>query len=651
MASGERLNVALFCGGRGSKAVISEFLRRPNVRLTLLVNAYDDGLSTGALRDLIPGMLGPSDFRKNLSYLLDLHSARQYALQSLFEFRLPLDFSEADLASLRQFSSKENGALLRPPLDRLFAAVGDNRQQSIKLYLRRFFDYYDRAPGKSRFQFGDCSLGNLVFAGIYLHQGNSFNKAISVLGKLGGIQADLVNVSDGACRVLTGLKADGQLLTCEAEIVGRQTPIPILDTYFIDLADKDQLAGIRSLSLQEKQSWLAAHAVPTELSDEARHALATANVIVYGSGTQHSSLLPSYRIASEAILTSPATVRAFVANLHPDHDIQSLGPLDLVDKALFYLGDPENLRRGVTHVLYHDVGKGDTLRVDAARLSPDGGYKGAEIVSGAFANPAAPTVHSGFVVVSKILELSERGDSGPAGDYLTLFIDLLERSLGIDPLVQELLEIPWTRRFDHVRVILNRQTPPAVKLPSYISIERVDRESASSEVDALVDWIRNDKTGYLATITGDGEYRLRDVLVAFDVVNAGSFAAVLGSRTQSRRQFVNSLRAAYGESGWMRRLSGLGGFALSSLFALGFGVVFSDPLTGFRFYRRSRWPADDSSVLREPLPRTGTELTKRLLRSRVEIAEAPVSYRTFVGFTRAKWRFSRGVTSLQGFFR
>src|SRR4051812_48981002 len=73
--------VALFCGGRGSSTIIRELLRWPQVELSLLVNAYDDGLSTGALRRFIPDMLGPSDFRKNLSTLLDLHSNEQYALQ------------------------------------------------------------------------------------------------------------------------------------------------------------------------------------------------------------------------------------------------------------------------------------------------------------------------------------------------------------------------------------------------------------------------------------------------------------------------------------------------------------------------------------------------------------------------------------------
>ena len=65
-----------------------------------MINAYDDGHSTGRLRRFIPGMLGPSDFRKNLSHLLDLYSNQQHALQLVLEYRLPMDFSETDLANL-----------------------------------------------------------------------------------------------------------------------------------------------------------------------------------------------------------------------------------------------------------------------------------------------------------------------------------------------------------------------------------------------------------------------------------------------------------------------------------------------------------------------------------------------------------------------
>ena len=68
--------------------------------LSLLVNAYDDGLSTGELREFIPSMLGPSDFRKNLSQMLDFCSGQQYAVQKILELRLPNEFTADDFDRL-----------------------------------------------------------------------------------------------------------------------------------------------------------------------------------------------------------------------------------------------------------------------------------------------------------------------------------------------------------------------------------------------------------------------------------------------------------------------------------------------------------------------------------------------------------------------
>ena len=44
------LNVAVINGGRGASGLISAFLERPYINLTSIVNAYDDGKSTGEIR-------------------------------------------------------------------------------------------------------------------------------------------------------------------------------------------------------------------------------------------------------------------------------------------------------------------------------------------------------------------------------------------------------------------------------------------------------------------------------------------------------------------------------------------------------------------------------------------------------------------------
>src|SRR5687767_7527501 len=63
------LRVVLFSGGRGSGALATTLVRTPGVSLTVAINGYDDGASTGEVRRLLGDALGPSDFRKNASRL------------------------------------------------------------------------------------------------------------------------------------------------------------------------------------------------------------------------------------------------------------------------------------------------------------------------------------------------------------------------------------------------------------------------------------------------------------------------------------------------------------------------------------------------------------------------------------------------------
>ena len=54
------LNIVTINGGRGASETISALLSRQGLHVTSLVNAYDDGMSTGEIRRFF-GMVGPSD--------------------------------------------------------------------------------------------------------------------------------------------------------------------------------------------------------------------------------------------------------------------------------------------------------------------------------------------------------------------------------------------------------------------------------------------------------------------------------------------------------------------------------------------------------------------------------------------------------------
>src|SRR5258706_7154930 len=96
--------IVMFSGGRGTGSITEALIKHAQIELTLIVNTYDDGLSTGALRRFVPGMLGPSDVRKNISRLIDTTDRADRACKFLLEYRFPKEMAyevaKAQLSSM-----------------------------------------------------------------------------------------------------------------------------------------------------------------------------------------------------------------------------------------------------------------------------------------------------------------------------------------------------------------------------------------------------------------------------------------------------------------------------------------------------------------------------------------------------------------------
>jgi 2-phospho-L-lactate transferase/gluconeogenesis factor (CofD/UPF0052 family) len=604
--------IVLFCGGRGSATIIRALLRQTDIELTLIVNAYDDGLSTGALRSFIPGMLGPSDFRKNLSYLFGNYSQSQYALKGLMEHRL--SGSPAQIETLARFTAANDTALLDEPMKSWFAQLPPPTSARLRGLLGRFFAH---AAG-AQFDYRDCSLGNLVFAGAYLQHGNDFNQAAAEVGELVGTRARLLNVSEQQNRVLVGLKLDGTLLANEAAIVAAQSPSPITNLYLLEgPLTADETRDLVTLDHTGKHAWLAARDAVPNLSKAAAEALAEADIILYGSGTQHSSLFPSYRIAQAALAAATASVKALAVNLDGDNDIQGLSASDIVDHAMRY-------GAAVSHILLHE---NSTLPPGA--LTGDS-YRGAQVLRKCLATTARPHVHNGSAVAECVLELRARRGA----PSVEIFVDILGRSAASDELVEEFLEMDWGGVA--AKLTLNRVTRQDTTIAT-TNLEGLFPESAYFR-----DWLRGGTSEYLVLMTGDGAYHFTDVQIIIRLLmQRRSLGGVFGSRTQSRRQFISSVRAAYGENRLLYGLGKAAAFFLSMLFYFRTGVIFSDPLTGLRVFRRSAFANLPEMAGDAPLA-----IVRQLIRQGVEVAELPVLYRTFSGFTDPNWRVRRGLRNL-----
>ena len=188
------------------------------------------------------------------------------------------------------------------------------------------------------FNFTDCAIGNLLFAGCYLKQDRDFNRTIPVFSELYEAPADvLLNITLGENLFLVAEKENGTVLRNEADIVASQDAARISELFLLD--EQTYLQRVEKTEREPAGGWQAlfraAHRVP-QLNPRAAEALASADVIVYGPGTQHSSLFPSYMTdgVAEAIAANTKADKVFIGNIHRDFDIQEDDASDLARKLL-----------------------------------------------------------------------------------------------------------------------------------------------------------------------------------------------------------------------------------------------------------------------------------------------------------------------------
>lgn len=383
--------VTVFCGGRGAASLAASLVGQPDVHLSLIVNGYDNGLSTGALRRFLPGMLGVSDFRKNLRHHLDPTDPHQGALLHLLDQRLPHCGADGELADVI--------AALHPdsPRDGVLAGLRPDVRQRLAEDLDRFERHRSRRAelaGRAGLDLADCSVGNLLVAGAYLRLGRDFNRAVAEVADLVDCPLDLLNVTDGEDAHLVAVKEDGELLADEAQIVAPQSDSPIRHLFLLarplrpgeltGLAPGDLLAALRERS------------VDVALNPAAADAVADADVLVYGPGTLHSSLLPTYLTPGlgERVRAGRARARVLMLNVQRDHDARSMTATDLVDSTLAALGDPDNLGASITHVLHQARPSSDSPAVSEA-VRESGRYRGTRWIAADLERGVHSGVHDG----------------------------------------------------------------------------------------------------------------------------------------------------------------------------------------------------------------------------------------------------------------
>ena len=352
----DALRVVLFSGGRGSGALATALVRMAGVDLTLAINGYDDGASTGEVRRFLGDALGPSDFRKNASRLATARASCAPALVRLLDRRLPDGVTVATVATLASDLSAAT------PPDPELASIDAGARTRVAARLQAFLDEHARS-GRP-FRFDDCAVGNLVFAGAYLLAGRRFNDAVDDYAALVGVRPGVVeNVTDGSNAFLVAIDQDGRVLGSEADIVDATQRNAIDDIFLVRRSlDVVECSRLTALGKVEATARLDGMRVASPLNPRLAAQIANADLLIYAPGTQHSSLFPSYLTPglTQAIASNVRAIKLLVTNIQADAEIAGSSAVDIVGRAVHYLKEKGRLQTPtpalITHFLMNEPG-------------------------------------------------------------------------------------------------------------------------------------------------------------------------------------------------------------------------------------------------------------------------------------------------------
>ena len=566
----------VFAGGRGARALVDRLLGDPRIALTLVINGYDDGASTGEVRRFLGDALGPSDFRKNAGRAARTLGSAGDALIDLLDWRLPDPCPPAAASSL---------------LAEAIARLQDPMRHRIAAAVAAFEAERDRTDRP--FAFGDCAIGNLVFAGLFLAEGRRFNDAVAAYATLLGLPAGLIaNVSDGGNAHLAAIDGDGGLLATEAAIVDARCRNRVQS---IVLLDREPPLELGAAPVTAIDAWLTAHAVTPRLNPRVAARLAEASLIVFAPGTQHSSLFPSYLTdgLGEAIAANQQALKLLVTNLQPDAETADASAVDIVERALHYLRRRGEVPLAAPTLITHSL-INEPRRVASGPLYvPPGAVRD-------LADPRRAWVHD-----------FEAGTSGRHDGTKVL-----------DPFLDG---------------VLGARMRPRVALPFPLVGLAGDVPHAFAE--AADGW----RADYVASFDSSGMYWGEDLVRLLAQVPLGRPAAVWGSRRLSVRDVHASYRVRYRRQRWLGVASYAGSHVLSLLYLVLYGRYVSDTLSAVRIVARRHaapgaWPPGH--------PRAAHVLLSAVLRDQAELRELPVRFLSLPASRARRTRVVDGLAAI-----
>jgi 2-phospho-L-lactate transferase/gluconeogenesis factor (CofD/UPF0052 family) len=496
-------------------------------------------------------MLGPSDYRKNFTYILDDFTDYNRNLKKLFEHRL---------------SEEETRILLNNPDELIKKLIKENYvlDRRSENFITRYFEFGTQKLLKFTHNFSilnGFSVGNIIIGGIYAET-NDFNLALYLLTTQFELTAKIINISTADDSKLVAFDGEGNFLSNEADIVNFVGDKPLSDFYLLPL---DELNALDKQSNYNQVEIERISKIPA-VSKEALKALKEADLIIFGSGTQFSSLLPSYRICKNAILKSKAQ-KVLIVNNNYDNDIRNIQFDEFVQKILKEIDQAE-------------IDFFDSIIVDTHSVI----------------KPLKPFPN---VTLANVADPTGKHDGQKLWTWINRSLDLKDG------------EVP-------VLISFAKNTEKFIK--DYYHNEMESLNSDPTRIVRFYQAGENETSSYTLHLDASGKISLYEIDAWIRIMQLNQLDAVIGSRFESRRQLINSFKHSIVESNLIYLFALITSYWVSIVYFIRFWRIMPDPLSGIYLIK---------SKHEIPYKSLSYFLKKINKKKNFEFVSLPISYRTF----------------------
>lgn len=367
----------VFFSGGSALGNIARYLARNNISSSHLITTFDNGGSSGKLRECFQ-MPAVGDLRNRMLALASPDCSGE--LLRFLKLRLnPLPDARILARQFALLASPSNYNWRKMPAQAVPA-------------LREALDVFCRACPEG-FNFAKASIGNIILAGLYLAHNRDLLAALAKFSNMLHIKGQIAPVS------LENLHLGAHLANGET-ILGQEKfesiASPITEIFFSKSLSRDSFSALRRQNFHRPR-----------LAPEAEKLLNAANLICYPPGSFYSSILVNLLVegVGKLVAKSPA-IKVMTSNSGYDPEEHCLGIAGQVEVILKTLKmDQDAPASSFLNYVLVDLENGQYVG-DAASDCQKLEKMGIKVIDANIVSPAYPDRHMPKPLVSLLLKLA-----------------------------------------------------------------------------------------------------------------------------------------------------------------------------------------------------------------------------------------------------